>query len=115
MKLGERFGQSFSGPSEAYVNECLERLEASDVVGFDVEGSGLDYFKNFICGYVFTFGPEEGDTYYLPVRHKGGGNIPGGRIPEHATDWAEGDDHPVEVRIREIARSKPRTWYAHHA
>lgn len=95
-------------------DQVLEKLAIADVVGIDVETSGLDWRKNFICGYVFTFGPGDDDTYYVPVRHKGGGNIEGCRIPTSATDWSTGDDHPFEIKLREAVRSKPRLWYGHN-
>lgn len=96
-----------------YVEECLRRLEEADVVGLDVETSGLDVHRCFIVGYVLTFGTEDADTYYLPVRHKGGGNIPGCRTPESEHDWSPKDEHPLETRLRTIMRAKPRTWFAH--
>lgn len=99
-----------------YVEECLDRLEKADVVGIDVETSGLSWHRNFVVGWVFSFGPDDGDTYYLPVRHKGGGNIPGGRTPEREDQFYPSEHiHPIELKIKKIVESRPREWYAHNA
>lgn len=98
------------------VEECLKRLEESDVVGIDVETSGLSWHDNFICGYVFTFGPTESDTYYLPVRHAGGGNIEGAKVPASSTGFYRSEHtHPIESRLKTILEGKRRTYYAHNA
>jgi len=56
------------------INEVSRRLADAKMVAIDVETNGLDWRSCFICGWVFTFGPREEDTYYLPVRHETGPN-----------------------------------------
>ena len=51
------------------------RLTASKTIVYDAETEGLDPYVHNIVGHVFTFGPAPQDTYYIPVRHAGGGNI----------------------------------------
>jgi len=98
------------------VEECLSRLEEADVVGIDVETSGLSWHENFVVGWVFSFGPKDEDTYYLPVRHLGGGNIPGGITPTKGDQYYGTEHfHPIEKRIKKILESKPRQYYAHNA
>jgi DNA polymerase-1 len=51
------------------------RLLQATTIGYDAETEGLDPYKDSIVGHVLSFGPDPGDTYYVPVRHGGGGNI----------------------------------------
>lgn len=50
------------------------RLAKADEVVIDVETTGLDWRVNQICGYVFCFGPQQEDSFYIPVRHESGPN-----------------------------------------
>lgn len=66
----------------------LHRMTEAKAVVIDTETSGLDWRKNFICGYVFTFGPRPDDSYYVPVRHRGAnGNLGGVVGPEDPHGW----------------------------
>lgn len=78
--------------------EALRRLEASKEVCIDVETSGLSWQRNHIVGYVLTFDERPDGTYYLPFRHKPGGNIEGVSVPQTAEGW-DGTVHPVEKAI----------------
>lgn len=98
------------------VEECLRRLEEADTIGIDVETTGLSWHENYIIGWVFSFGTKDEDTYYLPVRHRGGGNIPGGKLPKDGTSFYPSEHtHPIELKIKKILESRPRNYYAHKA
>ncbi|KKN51107.1 hypothetical protein LCGC14_0626170 [marine sediment metagenome] len=90
------------------IQECLRRLEVEPTFVVDVETSGLDWRFNHPVGYVLTFGPKPEDSFYLPVRHAGGGNIPaldGIEIPDTPTGW-RGDLHPIEKEIASILKKR---------
>lgn len=77
------------GTPEATLRVMLDRLATEDLYCVDVETSGLDFRKNFICGYVLAFSPDPLDSYYLPVRHAGSANLGGVTGPRNATAWDE--------------------------
>lgn len=54
------------------IDKFFNILRSNQVLGFDVETSGLKWQKEYICGYSVSDGKE---AVYIPVRHKGGGNI----------------------------------------
>ena len=56
--------------------EIIERrLLDAKTICYDAETEGLDAYTHNVVGHVLTFGPAPSDTYYVPVRHAGGGNI----------------------------------------
>jgi DNA polymerase-1 len=57
-------------------SEILDMISTVDRLAVDVETTGLDWKKDVIVGYVFTFSPDPRDSHYVPVRHGAGGNIP---------------------------------------
>lgn len=67
--------------------KVLNRLKDAKRVVIDTETSGLDWKRNHIVGWVFTFGPRPDDSYYIPVRHKPGGNIVDAPPPQNADGW----------------------------
>lgn len=79
----------------------LRRLRESKRVVVDCETSGLDWKRNFICGYVLTFGPRDDDSYYLPVRHRAGGNCLDVRVPTTSEEW----DGSIDEVEKEIVRA----------
>lgn len=79
--------------------EVLRRLENSVDVTLDTETSGLDWTANHIVGYVLTF--RDGPSCYIPVRHAGGGNLPGCAVPQTPTGW-KGDLHWFEVALSKL-------------
>lgn len=92
------------------MEECevlFKQLEVSKNVIYDVETSGLDWKRNHAVGHVIKC--QGLPSYYVPVRHLGGGNIPGCRVPTEADSW-KGDLHPFEKQLAKIARDKPRRW-----
>ena len=82
------------------IERCFNAVRQSKMIVVDTETSGLDWKKSFVAGYVFSVGPSKDMTWYLPVRHGGGGNIPGCSIPASADSWS-GDLHWIEKRIAE--------------
>lgn len=80
------------------IEQVFNRLPTAKRVVYDAETSGLDWRKNHVVGSVITFGPRPDDTYYLPVRHAGGGNIAGVDVPTDKEGW-KGDIHPLEVEL----------------
>ncbi len=79
----------------------LNDLKAGQSFVYDVETSGLDWRHNHAVGHVLTFGPRPQDTFYVPVRHAGGGNLPGCSIPTESDNWS-GDTHPFEDALIKI-------------
>lgn len=73
----------------------MNRLETAKKLVYDAETSGLDWRKNHIVGHVLTFSPSPKDSYYLPVRHAGGGNIGSAKGPQTEHGW-NGKLHKIE-------------------
>lgn len=75
----------------------LKRIEERRTIVYDAETSGLDWRYNHIVGHVITLGDGPDDTYYIPVRHKGGGNLPDPdcQIPGRSDEW-NGSIHKFE-------------------
>lgn len=93
------------------VERLFRVLRESRHVTYDTETSGLDWRKNHIVGYVIT--PLGEDSCYVPVRHLGGGNLPGCRVPTDPEGW-RGDLHPFEIELAKIAGETPRHWVGHY-
>lgn len=81
--------------------EVLNRIDSADVLTYDTETSGVDHRKNHVVGYVLK--PLGHPSFYVPIRHLGGGNIPGCRIPATEDGW-KGDLHPFEVELAKRVR-----------
>lgn len=73
--------------ADATLQEVLNRLESAKTRCVDVETSGLDFKRNHIVGYVVTFSPKPQDSYYVPFRHRDGGNVGERKGPQTATGW----------------------------
>lgn len=86
--------------AERKLEIVLNRLRdpATKVVCYDCETSGLDWKRNHIVGHVVTFGPDPKDSYYLPFRHAGSGNIGGKPGPKDPHGW-DGKIHPAEAEL----------------
>lgn len=77
-----------------------KRLKAAKIIGYDSETEGLDAYEHNIVGHVLSFGPAPDDTWYVPVRHGGGGNI-----------------KPVakfEKLLTEVGKDRYRLWFGHN-
>lgn len=83
---------------ESLLQTVFNRLQEATTLVYDAETSGLDFKRNHIVGHVLTFGPKPQDSYYLPVRHAGGGNLNGHLGPQTATGW-DRQLHPFEVYL----------------
>lgn len=93
------------------VERLFRILRESRHVTFDVETSGLDWRHNHAVGWVIT--PYGEDSMYVPVRHLGGGNLPGCQVPVTETGW-KGDMHPFEIELAKIAAETWRRWVGHN-
>ena len=101
------------------LQEVLNRLERAKARCVDVETSGLDPFTNHIVGYVVTFGPKPQDSYYLPFRHYGTGNIggqPGPSTPDGY--WFKpkrtNQPHPGEARLLKLLDQQGTLLFGHN-
>lgn len=89
---------------------CLNALRQTKTLVYDVETSGLNPRKNHVVGYVLTIGPAPDETFYVPVRHGGGGNClqwAGMTEPDKwngIEDPARIDLHPFEIEFANIAK-----------
>lgn len=106
MKARETLVNTWEG-----VERLFRILRESRHVTLDVETSGLDWRKNHIVGWVIT--PYKEDSMYVPVRHLGGGNLPGCQIPVTPEGW-KGDLHPFEIELAKIAAEVWRRWVGHN-
>lgn len=97
--------------TEELARRVLRILTEQTEFTYDTETSGLSWKRNHIIGYVFTFLDE--DSYYVPVRHAGGGNLPGCSVPMTAEGW-RGDLHWFEIELAKIANAKPRHVVGHN-
>lgn len=93
--------------------EALRRLKDAKDVAVDTETSGLDARRNFVCGYVLTYGPAPQDSFYLPVRHKAGGNILDWAGPQTADGW-DGKLHPIEEELIAGLDQQDKSLTFHH-
>lgn len=101
--------------SSEEIERCFNALNYCNEIVVDVETSGLDKHRNFICGYVFTVSEKEDETWYLPIRHRDGGNLSGVRRPTNATDYnPQKDVHPLEHRIKAIMANPNKHWIGHN-
>lgn len=97
------------------VEEVLKRLKASSRIVLDTETSGLDWKRNHVVGWVFTFGPRPDDSYYIPVRHARGGNIAqaNGRIPKKADGW-DGKPFKIEQEFIKLMNQPGKVVQGHN-
>lgn len=95
------------------LQEVLNRLDSEKLRCYDSETSGLDWRKNHVVGHVLTFSPDPRDSYYLPVRHAGGGNIGGHEGPQDAHGW-DGKLHPAEELLIRKLDQQGTTLFGHH-
>jgi len=89
----------------------LREVRDADKIVYDAETSGLDWRHCHTVGHVLT--PVGSNSYYVPVRHAGGGNVPGCRVPETEHGW-DGSLHPFEKELARVARERPRRWIGHN-
>lgn len=92
----------------------MNRLDdpKSKQIVYDSETSGLDWRHNHVVGHVLTFGPRPTDSYYLPFRHLGGGNILPD-VPQEATGW-DGVGDGIETQLLGKLDRPGRTVVGHN-
>ena len=78
---------------------ALTIVERSRIISIDVETTGLDWKRNFVVGWVIG---DEHDCVYVPVRHGGGGNLPGVRTPDAYDSPVE--VHPFETKLAQALK-----------
>ena len=81
---------------------ALKLVRSAPLICFDTEGTGLDWKRNSVVGYVIT--ADEENNCYVPIRHGGGGNL-GGAKPIEAAD-APHEIHPWEVELSAAFRER---------
>lgn len=95
---------------EETAHDILRRLDHSDTshIVLDVETSGLDWQRDYIVGYVITFGSKEEDNWYVPVRHQGN-NLVDFQAPLNSKIWATASkmpSHPFEMDLSSVLKSR---------
>lgn len=82
-------------------------------LAYDSEGSGLDWRVHHTVGHVVTFGPRPDDSYYVPFRHAGGGNVGGHSGPQTKDGW-DGKPAPGERELLDAIFRKGRRIIGHN-
>ena len=65
-------------------------LTNAKTVVYDTETTGLDWKRDEVVGHVITLGSRADDSFYFPVRHRGGANLD----PEKVEGWLRKDLAP---------------------
>lgn len=93
----------------------LNRFARSNVteLAYDTETSGLDWRKNAIVGYVLTFSADPRDSYYVPFRHGGGGNV-GGQAGLTSPEGWDGKLAKGEKELLKAIFAPGRKIYGHN-
>lgn len=95
------------------LTRCMNALHATRTLVYDVETSGLNPRTNHVVGYVLTVGPAPDDTFYVPVRHGGGGNC----LNWEGLSTADQENvplHPFEAELAKIAAKPHLTTIGHN-
>ena len=95
------------------LTEILNRLKYASTVVYDVETSGLEWLKCAPVGHVLTFGPAPSDTFYVPIRHAAGGNIPGAAPLTDKHGW-DGRPSEFEGEMLRLLNRPGLTVCGHH-
>ena len=85
----------------------LNAVKQSNRVVLDVETSGIKRFSNHVVGWVLTVGPSPSDTFYVPVRHAGGGNLSGCTVSTTEDGW-DRTIHPWESELARYFGVRPK-------
>lgn len=85
--------------------------EAKELI-YDTEGTGVDWRYNHSVGYVVGAPSRERGIYpedvvYVPVRHGGGGNLPGAPCMTSPTEGYK--QHPFEVELAKAFEQRQQT------
>jgi len=92
--------------------KALRMVREAKEVGYDTEGTGLDWRFHKPVGYVVGASSgnrtvSQGDVVYVPVRHGGGGNLLGCRPMASPTEGFE--PHPFEVELAKAFKDRSAT------
>lgn len=109
--LARRSGSTTSDSEK--IAPIIRRLQEAKQVVYDAETSGLDWRVHHIVGHVLTFSPNPADSFYLPVRHAGGGNLLGHVGPQGAGDW-DLEPHRIEPDLIKALDRPDLTIVGHH-
>lgn len=116
LKQARRANVNRVNQADDQLQTVLNRLDdptQGKLLAYDTETSGLDWRANHVVGHVVTFGPEPSASYYVPVRHGGGGNIGGISGPSTATGW-DGKLAPGERELLDRVFKSGRRIVGHH-
>lgn len=88
---------------------ALRMVRESAHLSYDTEGSGLDWRRNNPVGYVVGApktpgeirGISQDDVVYVPIRHGGGGNLPGVAPMNHPS---------MEIEVHEFEKELARAF-----
>lgn len=90
------------------VEYALKLAASKEPLAYDTETSGLDWKRVHPVGYVFTGGPGEEESVYIPVRHGAGGNLAGCR-PLTSPDGPF-EQHPFERALDKAFQYRHNTY-----
>lgn len=82
---------------------ALRLVREAPVIAYDTETSGVDWKRNYPVGYVIGTGYP--NTFYVPVRHGGGGNLPDPSVRPLDGPLAAPGTYPVHRWEQELARA----------
>ena len=90
---------------------ALRMVRERPLIVFDVETSGLDWRHNAPIGYVVGEGVPGGECVYVPIRHGGGGNLPGGvAMTDPKEKWQV---HEFEKELAQAFRERNQAAFTH--
>jgi DNA polymerase-1 len=95
------------------LQKVFNQLKSSTKIVYDAETSGLDWRKNHIVGHVITFSPNPKDSWYIPVRHKPGGNYADNHGPSTLDGW-NGRLHALEHDLLKALDRPELTMVGHN-
>ena len=93
--------------TKTHYSRVLRRLSSPETthVVIDVETSGLDWRKNYVVGYVITFGTSDLDNFYLPIRHRSH-NILDFSAPDSDNWVGNCENHDFENQLARILKQR---------
>jgi DNA polymerase-1 len=98
---------------QEFARRVLYAASDSPKVVYDTETSGLDWKRDHVVGYVITVGPAPDQSWYVPIRHKGGGNLPSDTTP-NGEPFPDDKQHWFEHELMRIAWDPNKRWIGHN-